>query len=227
MHTVGALPMGFQAITPQRLDRCLRLMSALVSLGLHAVVAQADVPTSQAECGLRNEAICRLNGIEYHQPQVCPPQAQTVRPLGHEDCSRLERAAPGGTPRVTATPPLPVGSRLETTGREVWAWSLLLVVAWYGLRRFLRASQAGREMGLPRVLVGTVLALGLSFWVARWVFWRVLAGFHNADSFAPALLAGGAALLAWVGVAALIQWILRTVWSHSAASSRSGVPPRG
>jgi hypothetical protein len=77
------------------------------------------------------------------------------------------------------------------------------------------------------VLVGTVLALGLSFWVARWVFWRVLVGFHNADSFAPALLAGGAALLAWVGVAALIQWILRTVWSHSAASSRSGVPPRG
>lgn len=67
-----------------------RRLSVCLCLWLLTGLAQAFVPTPKDDCLHRNEAICRINGMEVHQAQPCPPHAQTIRPLGTEDCSRFD-----------------------------------------------------------------------------------------------------------------------------------------
>jgi len=180
-------------------------------------LCHADVPDAHEACEYRNSALCEANGIAFIQNKPCPATAKTLRPLGHEDCSRALEAPPKVSRAEQAPPPAaPPQTDLAYVGRiERWLIPLLVIggvlllggLALYLLLRKRRQKpQSAMSSGHPAIVFFAAGSIGLvaAYHAAGAVFSHVDAGFSNHDSAGPVLIAGGAALLAFVLVLQLV-----------------------
>lgn len=189
------------------------LLCGVALLLLALPVCHADVPDAREACEYRNTALCEANGITFMQTEPCPAGAKTLRPPGREDCSRaLEAPA-----RVNRAEPAPSPAKAPHTDLayigQIERWLIPLMVIGGGLllgalalylllRRRRQTRQTATNGDHPAVVIVGASAIGLvsAYYAAGAVFSQVDAGFHNHDSAGPVLIAGGAALLAFVGV---------------------------
>ena len=188
------------------------LLRGGVLLLLALRVCHADVPDAREACEYRNTALCEANGITFVQNAPCPAGAKTLRPAGHEDCSKALQAPP----KVGRTEPAPPPAKAAHTDLayvgQIERWLIPLVVicgglllgalALYLLLRKRRnkpqtATGSGSGSGHPIIVFFTAGSIGLvaAYHAAGAAFTHVDASFSNHDSAGPALIAGGAALL--------------------------------
>lgn len=184
------------------------LVRGVILLLLALPVCHADVPDAREACEYRNTALCEANGITFIQNDPCPAGAKTLRPPGHEDCSKAPEAPPRLS-RAESAPPPAKGPHTDLAyiGQiERWLIPLLVIggglllggLALYLLLRKRREKpQFASGSGHPVIVFFTAGAIGLAaaYHAAGAVFSHVDAGFSNHDSAGPALIAGGAALL--------------------------------
>lgn len=180
-------------------------------------LCHADVPDAREVCEYRNSALCEANGITFIQTEPCPATAKTLRPLGHEDCSKALEAPPKVSRAEPVHPPAaPPHTDLAYVGR-IERWLIPLVVIGGGLllgglalylllRKRRQTRQTATNRDHPAIVIAGASAIGLvaAYHAAGAVFSHVDAGFSNHDSAGPVLIAGGAALLAFVLVLQLV-----------------------
>lgn len=184
------------------------LVRGAVFLLLALRVCHADVPDAREACEYRNTALCEANGITFAQNAPCPAGAKTLRPAGHEDCSKALQAPP----KVSRTEPAPPPAKAAHTDLayvgQIERWLIPLVVIGGGLllgalalylllRKRRDNPQTATGSGHPIIVFFTAGGIGLvaAYHAAGAAFTHVDAGFSNHDSAGPALIAGGAALL--------------------------------
>ena len=195
--------------------RILLRGGALLLLALP--VCHADVPDAREACEQRNAALCEMKGVTFMQAEPCPATAKTLRPPGHEDCSRALQAQPKATRAEPAHPPAKVPhTDLAYIGQiERWLIPLLVIgsclllgalAIYLLLRKRRQKGQPAARGGHPAVVFFAAGGIGLvaAYHAAGAVFAHVDAGFNNHDSAGPVLIAGGAALLAFVLVLNLV-----------------------
>jgi len=189
------------------------VMRGGVLLLLALPVCQADVPDARQACQQRNAALCETNGVAFMPTGPCPATAKTLRPAGREDCSKASDAQPGIGPVEPARSPVAAPhTDFAYIGRiERWLLPLLVIggslllgaLAIYlllGQRRQKRQPRAsdGHPVAVP--FGSAAIGLLAAYHAAGAVFAHVDAGFNNHDSAGPVLIAGAAALLAFVVV---------------------------
>ena len=174
-------------------------------------VCHADVPDAREACEQRNSALCETNGITFMQTEPCPAGAKTLRPVGHEDCSKVLDAPPKVSRAESAPPPAKAPHTDLAYIGQIERWLIPLMVIGGGLllgalaiyrllRKRRQKPQTAASSGHQAVVFLTAGSIGLvaAYHAAGTVFTHVDAGFNNHDSAGPVLIAGGAALLAFV-----------------------------
>lgn len=203
------------------------LLRGGVLLLLTLPLCQAHVPDAREACEHRNSALCESNGITFIQNEPCPAGAKTLRPVGHEDCSKALEAPPKVSRAEPAPPPAKaVHTDLAYIG-QIERWLIPLVVIGGGLllgglaiylllRKRRQNPQTATSSAHPAAVFLTAGAIGLvaAYHAASAVFSHVDAGFNNHDSAAPVLIAGAAALFAFVVVLQL-AFALSTLALHA------------
>ena len=197
------------------LARILIRGGALLLLALP--VCHAEVPDAREACEHRNAALCETNGVTFMQAGPCPATAKTLRPPGHEDCSRALQAQPEATRAEPAHPSAKVPHTDLAYVGQIERWLIPLMVIGGGLllgalaiylllRKRRQKPPIAASHGHPAVVFFAAGSIGLvaAYHAAGAVFAHVDAGFNNHDSAGPALIAGGAALLAFVLVLNLV-----------------------
>lgn len=192
------------------------LVRGIALLLLTLPVGHADVPDAREACEYRNSAQCEVNGITFLQKAPCPAGAKTLRPPGHEDCSKALEAAPRVSHAEPATPLAKAPHTDLAYIGQIERWLIPLVVIGGGLllsglalylllRKRRQTRQADTNGDHPAIMVvgASVIGLVSAYHAAGAVFSHVDAGFNNHDSAGPVLIAGGAALLTFVGVLSL------------------------
>jgi len=195
--------------------RILLRGGALLLLALP--VCHADVPDAREACEQRNAALCETNGVTFMQAEPCPATAKTLHPPGHEDCSRALQAQP----KATRAEPAHQSAKAPHTDLayigQIERWLIPLMIIGGGLllgalaiylllRKRRQKPQTAASHGHPAVVFFAAGGIGLvaAYHAAGAVFAHVDAGFNNHDSAGPVLIAGGAALLAFVLVLNLV-----------------------
>lgn len=203
------------------------LVRGVVFLLLALRVCHADVPDAREACEYRNTALCDANGITFVQNAPCPAGAKTLRPAGHEDCSKALQAPP----KVSRTEPAPPPAKAAHTDLayfgQIERWLIPLVVIGGGLllgalalylllRKRRNKPQTATGSGHPIIVFFTAGSIGLvaAYHAAGAAFTHVDAGFSNHDLAGPALIAGGAALLVFALVFQL-AFALSTLALHA------------
>jgi len=180
-------------------------------------VCHADVPDAREVCEHRNAALCETNGVTFMQVGPCPATAKTLRPPGHEDCSKARQAQPKATRAEPAHPSAKAPhTDLAYIGQiERWLIPLLVIgsdlllgalAIYLLLRKRRQKPQAAASRGHPAIVFFAAGSIGLvaAYHAAGAVFAHVDAGFNNHDSAGPVLIAGAAALLAFALVLNLV-----------------------
>lgn len=184
------------------------LVRGIALLLLTLPVCQADVPDARQACDYRNSALCEANGITFLQNAPCPAGAKTLRPPGHEDCTKALEAPP----KIVRSEPAPSPAKAPHTDLayigqiERWLIPLVVIGGWLllgGLALYLLLRKRREEQktasgsGHPIIVFFTAGAIGLvaAYHAAGMAFTQMDASFNNNDSAGPALIAGGAALL--------------------------------
>ncbi len=91
-------------------------------------VCHADVPDAREACEHRNAALCETNGVTFMQPGPCPATAKTLRPPGHEDCSKALQTQSRATRAKSAPPATASHTDLAYIGRiERWLIPLMVI----------------------------------------------------------------------------------------------------
>lgn len=193
------------------------LMRGGAILLLALPVCHADVPDAREACEQRNAALCETNGVTFMQAEPCPATAKTLRPSGHEDCSKSLQAQPKATRAEPAHPSARAPhTDLAYIGQiERWLIPLMVIggslllgalAIYLLLRKRRHKGQPAARRGHPAVVFFAAGGIGLvaAYHAAGAVFAHVDAGFNNHDSAGPVLIAGGAALLAFVLVLNLV-----------------------
>jgi hypothetical protein len=195
--------------------RILMRGGALLLLALP--VCHADVPDAREACEHRNSALCETNGVTFMQVGPCPAIAKTLRPPGHEDCSRALQAQPKATRAEPAHPSAKAPHTDLAYIGQIERWLIPLMVIGGGLllgalaiylllRKRRQQGQPVARRGHPAIVFFAAGSIGLvaAYHAAGAVFAHVDGGFNNHDSAGPVLIAGGAALLAFVLVLNLV-----------------------
>ncbi len=183
---------------------CLRILSIFPIL--LAGFAYAYVPTAEEACEYKNNAICELDGFPYYTTEPCKPPAKTIKPLGKVNCKAIQPPSPSSavSSAENDNPPKDIQSTPKSWDKN-HIINVLYNIIYTSLFVFIIFITHRKISNV----VGSIVALAASYFIAKYAFFAAYANYSSHDTFGPMLIASAFGLMVFSMCFIVIKIIIR------------------